>query len=284
MRLVIRSPQAKPSLPISFLGLGSCRIYLGSSGRRFPCVFVETDFQVASFPSFSINKEASADCFARNLFVLTHRLLSAWFGITQLHHYNTLALLEPDIGGNTKPKPSAALPLPQFASSQRPGTSNDMATASIARPAPVERSNSDISPKTTVPPSHSEPRGPKADYFSCDSNTVDGSNTSVRASDGDDGSSGHKSSVSFAADPPSVRSASLESSENAGKVTGALISRHSSISSVAFRPPKDPSLPQGRPHRMSNARIRASSPAPARYVASYNFIVVSLVSSISLAI
>ncbi|WAO90942.1 Usp domain-containing protein [Fusarium falciforme] len=140
-----------------------------------------------------------------------------------------------------------------------------MATASIVQPVPVKRSDSDISPKTTVPPADSETRGPKAEYFSCDSNTVDGSNTSVRASDGDDGSSGHKSSVSFAADPSSVRSASLESNDNAGKATGSLISRHSSISSVTFRSPKDPALPQGKPQKMGNARIRVSSPAPARF-------------------
>ncbi|EEU39539.1 uncharacterized protein NECHADRAFT_81825 [Fusarium vanettenii 77-13-4] len=138
-----------------------------------------------------------------------------------------------------------------------------MATASTVPPVPVKRSDSDISPKTTVPRSDSETRGPKADYFSCDSNTVDGSNTSVRASDGDDGSSGHKSSVSFAADPPSVRSASLESNDNAGKPTGSLISRHSSISSVTFRSPKNPTLPQGKPQKMGNERIRVSSPAPA---------------------
>ncbi|KAJ3535546.1 hypothetical protein NM208_g7087 [Fusarium decemcellulare] len=97
-----------------------------------------------------------------------------------------------------------------------------------------------------------------------DSNTVDGSNTSLRVSDGDD-SSAHKSSISFAADLPTARSSSLESNGNAANATQSTMRRKSSTSSVTFRNVRNPSLPQGKPQHMNKARIRESSPPPTRF-------------------
>ncbi|KAM5353856.1 hypothetical protein ACJ41O_000506 [Fusarium nematophilum] len=136
-----------------------------------------------------------------------------------------------------------------------------MATTSIAPPPDtIQRSDSDVSPKTTVPTSD-----PKiADYFPSDSNTADGSNTSVRASDGDE-SSAHKSSVSFAPDEPTARSSSLESNDNAANTTASTIRRKSSTSSVTFLRMSNPTLPQGTPQQMGNSRIRVSSPPPKRF-------------------
>ncbi|KAF4979059.1 hypothetical protein FZEAL_4669 [Fusarium zealandicum] len=135
-----------------------------------------------------------------------------------------------------------------------------MAAAAI-RPDLVQRSDSDVSPRTTVP------RDLKADYFPTDADAVDGSNTSVRASDGDgdgngdgDESSARKSSISFAPEEPTARGYSLESN---GDANDCMIRRKSSTGSVAFRRVRNPSLPQGNPQQMSNNRIRASSPPPA---------------------
>ncbi|KAI1060580.1 hypothetical protein LB506_007316 [Fusarium annulatum] len=133
-----------------------------------------------------------------------------------------------------------------------------MATTATNHPNPPKRSDSDVSPRTVNPPKNSASEDAKADYFP-DSNTVDGSNTSVRASDGDD-SSARKSSISFAPDPR--RSSSCESNQNAASAPGqdSSIQRKSSTGSVSFRRMTNPQLPQGNPQQMSNSRIRASSP------------------------
>ncbi|OBS28626.1 hypothetical protein FPOA_02563 [Fusarium poae] len=129
-------------------------------------------------------------------------------------------------------------------------------------PVPVRRTDSDVSPKTIIPPQDS-PRGDtKADYFP-DSNTVDGSNTSVRASDDD--SSAHKSSISFAPDPRPDRSSSRESNQKSTQNQDTMVQRKSSTGSVSFRRMTNPKLPQGMPQQMSNSRIRASSPDHKRF-------------------
>ncbi|KAF0642817.1 hypothetical protein FPSE5266_08691 [Fusarium pseudograminearum] len=133
---------------------------------------------------------------------------------------------------------------------------NSMATVS-RMPVPVRRTDSDVSPKTIIPPQDSTPRDAKVDYFP-DSNTVDGSNTSVRASDDD--SSAHKSSISFAPDPRPDRSSSRESDQNQTQNQDLMVQRKSSTGSVSFRRMTNPKLPQGIPQQMSNSRIRASSP------------------------
>lgn len=140
-----------------------------------------------------------------------------------------------------------------------------MATTATNHPNPPKRSDSDVSPRTVNPPKNSASEDAKADYFP-DSNTVDGSNTSVRASEGDD-SSARKSSISFAPDPR--RSSSCESNQNAASAPGqdSSIQRKSSTGSVSFRRMTNPQLPQGNPQQMSNSRIRASSPDHSRYVA-----------------
>jgi hypothetical protein len=148
--------------------------------------------------------------------------------------------------------------------------------ATVSRmPVPVRRTDSDVSPKTIIPPQDS-PRGDtKADYFP-DSNTVDGSNTSVRASDDD--SSAHKSSISFAPDPRPDRSSSRESNQKSTQNQDTMVQRKSSTGSVSFRRMTNPKLPQGMPQQMSNSRIRASSPDHKRYVGS--FCLFSLVSTV----
>ncbi|KAL3607802.1 hypothetical protein FPOAC2_02791 [Fusarium poae] len=135
--------------------------------------------------------------------------------------------------------------------------------ATVSRmPVPVRRTDSDVSPKTIIPPQDS-PRGDtKADYFP-DSNTVDGSNTSVRASDDD--SSAHKSSISFAPDPRPDRSSSRESNQKSTQNQDTMVQRKSSTGSVSFRRMTNPKLPQGMPQQMSNSRIRASSPDHKRF-------------------
>ncbi|GKU00947.1 hypothetical protein FLAG1_03017 [Fusarium langsethiae] len=124
-------------------------------------------------------------------------------------------------------------------------------------PVPVRRTDSDVSPKTIIPPQDSTPGDTKTDYFP-DSNTVDGSNTSVRASDDD--SSAHKSSISFAPDPRPDRSSSRESDQKSTPNQDMMVQRKSSTGSVSFRRMTNPKLPQGIPQQMSNSRIRASSP------------------------
>ncbi|KAK7402603.1 hypothetical protein QQX98_011644 [Neonectria punicea] len=128
-----------------------------------------------------------------------------------------------------------------------------MATASTILPPPVQRTDSDVSPKTVVP--HSS----KNDYFPSDVTTIDGSGTSVRVSDGDE-SSARKSSVSFPPDLPVARSSSLESAEDDAANVNVHLGRKASISSVTFRKPRNPSLPQGNSKQTDGSRIRASSP------------------------
>ncbi|KAH7244239.1 uncharacterized protein BKA55DRAFT_541151 [Fusarium redolens] len=142
-----------------------------------------------------------------------------------------------------------------------------MATAATIHPNPPKRSDSDVSPRTVNPPRNSASEDAKADYFP-DSNTVDGSNTSVRASDGDD-SSARKSSISFAPDPREGRSSSRESNQNSAPGQDSMIQRKSSTGSVSFRRMTNPQLPQGNPQQMNNHRIRASSPDHLRYAESF---------------
>jgi hypothetical protein len=147
-----------------------------------------------------------------------------------------------------------------------------MATTSTLSPAPLNRTDSDISPRTIYPPKDSTSDNAKPDYFP-DTNTVDGSNTSVRASDGDD-SSARKSSISFAPDPRTGRSSSRESNQNQQSTQECMVQRKSSSGSVSFRRMTNPQLPQGNPQQMSNTRIRASSPAHPRYAISFCFLVI----------
>ncbi|KAH7140668.1 hypothetical protein EDB81DRAFT_61507 [Dactylonectria macrodidyma] len=116
-----------------------------------------------------------------------------------------------------------------------------MATASVAFVPTPQRTNSDnVSPKTTVP------RGSKDEYFLSDA-TVDG-----------DESSAHKSSISFAADPPTAHSSSLDSTEDDAS-TKVNEGRPRQVS-ISFQRPRNPSLPQGNPQHTTGSRIRASSP------------------------
>lgn len=133
-------------------------------------------------------------------------------------------------------------------------------TASLALLPTVHRSNSDdVSPKASVP------RGSKDEYFPADITTVDGSGTSVRASEGDE-SSARKSSISYAADPATAHSSSIGSTDDdASTKVNEVMARKASISSVTFRRPRNPSLPQGNPQHTTGSRIRASSPPHQRF-------------------
>ena len=57
-------------------------------------------------------------------------------------------------------------------------------------------------------------------------------------------------------------SSSRQSSNDNGRLQGE--SRKSSSASVTFRPPRNPSLPQGHPRKTDNRRLRDSSPSPVR--------------------
>ncbi|CAM1509935.1 Fc.00g002700.m01.CDS01 [Cosmosporella sp. VM-42] len=130
------------------------------------------------------------------------------------------------------------------------------------QPQSVASPDSDVSPKTNAP------RDTNNEYFPIDSNVADdGSSTSVKPSEDDgDNSSAKKSSVSFAIDPDLTRTDSLESTGGESSSTSArkdlALSRKLSTSSVTFRSPADPSMPQGEYKQTNAKRIRNSSPPP----------------------
>ncbi|KAL2262123.1 hypothetical protein VTK26DRAFT_2390 [Humicola hyalothermophila] len=78
---------------------------------------------------------------------------------------------------------------------------------------------------------------------------------------------------------PSLVSASTDASGTATQASGSsrqssttdngahslAESRKSSAASVTFRPPRNPSLPQGHPRKTDNRRLRDSSPSPVRF-------------------
>lgn len=122
-----------------------------------------------------------------------------------------------------------------------------MATSPTLNVASPDSQNSEqVSPRTIAPP-----QATKNEYFPGDTNTIgDGSGTSVRASEGDDGdnSSARKSSISVVVDHPITRISSIESS--AGDISpsgiyerGSRASRKMSTSSVTFRESRDLRMP-----------------------------------------
>lgn len=137
-----------------------------------------------------------------------------------------------------------------------------------ATPAASPDSNN-VSPKTPGPPQ--QPVNDKqAEYFPHENNTIGGSNTSVKTSEGEgegeiegDGSSvGRKSSISFVAELPS-RPKDQAQTDNAAQ---QMARRKSSTASVTFHPPRNLLRPQGYRKQTDTARIRDRSPAHPRYV------------------
>ncbi|KAK0630560.1 hypothetical protein B0T17DRAFT_486898 [Bombardia bombarda] len=135
-------------------------------------------------------------------------------------------------------------------------------------PATTKSPDSDVSPRTQVS------SGAPGDYFSSnsddDSQKPDASSltggASIDASTG--GATSTAGSTSITGDDgldesrrTSHSGASGASGASDHPTTG---SRKSSTASVSFRPPRNPTLPQGHPRTTDNKRLRASSPEPVR--------------------
>lgn len=129
--------------------------------------------------------------------------------------------------------------------------------STIPAPPVIHRTDSDVSPKTINPTQDSE-----IQYFPT-SNTTGGSNNDANVNV-DHESSARKGSVSAEPDAPNTRNSSIESN-NALIVDETTLQRKASTSSVTFKKPRNPSLPQGKPHSITGERLRGSSPPPSRF-------------------
>ncbi|KAK4167567.1 hypothetical protein QBC43DRAFT_203299 [Cladorrhinum sp. PSN259] len=145
-------------------------------------------------------------------------------------------------------------------------TTKDVIALNTSSPLAVARSpDSDISPHTKT---NSDP----TDYF------LQVSPTSGVKTDGAPGPGASAppmvaSSRASTAGTTVTTSSSNSVSDGLGKLrqvsqdNGELpnvLSRKSSSASVTFRPPRNPSLPQGVPRKTDNRRLRESSPEPRR--------------------
>lgn len=120
---------------------------------------------------------------------------------------------------------------------------------------------SDVSPRTVDPNSggyFSSPESPKvsAELISKTSN-----DPSIGA--GDDGA--EPKSITFGTLSKPSEMEKGNSNSNSTTADGS-VRRKSSVSSVTFRQPRTPGLPQGEHQIMGGSRIRASSPPHQRYV------------------
>ncbi|GAB1320364.1 hypothetical protein MFIFM68171_10574 [Madurella fahalii] len=137
---------------------------------------------------------------------------------------------------------------------------------------PVAKSpDSDVSPRTQVPLV-------TADYFSAKSDArretkafpalvskyINGQRLNGRSppsmAASTDASTTTLASISEECPVDSSRHSSNDNSERPSAA-----SRKSSTASVTFRPPRNPSLPQGNPRKTDNRRLRESSPSPVRF-------------------
>ncbi|KAJ4304267.1 hypothetical protein N0V88_001880 [Collariella sp. IMI 366227] len=115
--------------------------------------------------------------------------------------------------------------------------------------------DSDVSPGTKVP-------AVSAGYFSTES-----------GADGDQKLNGK--TITFAPVSTDVSTTTLTSISEEGRRGSRqdsndsdrpfAIQRKSSTASVTFRPPRNPSLPQGNPRKTDNRRLRESSPSPINF-------------------
>ncbi|KAK4044695.1 hypothetical protein C8A01DRAFT_31194 [Parachaetomium inaequale] len=123
-------------------------------------------------------------------------------------------------------------------------------------PSAAKSPDSDVSPGTIVP-------SVTTDYFSAESGANGDSrpNGAYRpfASASTDASTTTLASISEEGQVDSSRQTSNDSSRP------SVGHRKSSAASVTFRPPRNPSLPQGHPRKTDNRRLRESSPSPVRF-------------------
>lgn len=157
-------------------------------------------------------------------------------------------------GSKDSPSPPPRISFPKPRSPQTPRR-HTMSGPSPRSMLPFQSPDSDISPKTPLQPSDKT----KLDYFSI---------ASQRRRD-DDTKGGDVEQLSRATTLSSFASPSLESrtgSVSAESSRTEFEARHrgSSISSLAFAPTRNPSLPQGNQKKTDKERIRASSPPPER--------------------
>ncbi|WYZ39948.1 hypothetical protein EsH8_IV_000289 [Colletotrichum jinshuiense] len=158
-------------------------------------------------------------------------------------------------GSKDSPSPPPRISFPKPRSPQTPRR-HTMSGPSPRSMLPFQSPDSDISPKTPLQPSDKT----KLDYFSI---------ASQRRRD-DDTKGGDVEQLSRATTLSSFASPSLESrtgSVSAESSRTEFEARHrgSSISSLAFAPTRNPSLPQGNQKKTDKERIRASSPPPERF-------------------
>ncbi|KAK2012341.1 hypothetical protein LZ32DRAFT_605565 [Colletotrichum eremochloae] len=121
----------------------------------------------------------------------------------------------------------------------------------------VDSPGSDISPKTPAQPSDRA----KSDYFSIESQPP------KKEDDIDPANAESLSRVttlsSYASPSPKSATGSLSAESSRTELHGGR-PRGSSTASLAFAPPRNPSLPQGNQKKTGKDRIRASSPPPER--------------------
>ncbi|KAH7632208.1 hypothetical protein B0T09DRAFT_260473 [Sordaria sp. MPI-SDFR-AT-0083] len=138
----------------------------------------------------------------------------------------------------------------------------------ISPPSAVKSPDSDVSPRTQNPSkpkdyfspqlkvhsSDSENTTPAVDYRAATTSPTSGTSASRRVS--------IASPLSLA---DSFQDESRRTSQSGGSSSDRppVGSRKSSTVSISFQAPRHPSLPQGKPRKTDNRRLRASSPSPA---------------------
>lgn len=139
----------------------------------------------------------------------------------------------------------------------------------ISPPSAVKSPDSDVSPRTQNPSkpkdyfspqlkvhsSDSENTTPAVDYRAATTSPTSGTSASRRVS--------IASPLSLA---DSFQDESRRTSQSGGSSSDRppVGSRKSSTVSISFQAPRHPSLPQGKPRKTDNRRLRASSPSPVR--------------------
>jgi len=122
----------------------------------------------------------------------------------------------------------------------------------------IDSPGSDISPKTPAQPSDM----PKSDYFSIEPQPPK-KEDDTNAADVEPLS--RVTTLSSYASPSPVSASGSFSAESSRTESHAGRPRGSSAASLAFAPPRNPSLPQGNQKKTGKERIRASSPPPERF-------------------
>ncbi|KAK4152867.1 putative universal stress protein [Chaetomidium leptoderma] len=137
-------------------------------------------------------------------------------------------------------------------------TANNVSRLTSSSPA-AKSPDSDVSPGTKVP-------AVPADYFS----TADGANGHSKpnrasppfVAGSTDASTSTLTSISEECHLECQLGNPRQSSNDSSRPSVG--HRKSSTASVTFRPPRNPSLPQGNPRNTTNRRLRDASPSPVR--------------------